>query len=232
MEACEHPNMPQDSIEAVLAVILNRSSSGLMVAIDGRSAAGKSTLATGLTAHLPGSVVVRGDDFYRVMDDDIRFLLDPRQGYEQDFDWERLRQEVIEPLRRDERARFRRYDWSSGRLGELAIIEPAPVVLAEGVYMTRPELRDLFEAAGGPNRRLPRVDRSLAPGRGPLRRVPSARPLGRSRRVGHRLGGSAILGRSPTQQPRPTSALARLDDLELGKSRDQFAPSGAERSRL
>ena len=137
--------MPQGSIDAVLAVIQNRSSTCLMVAIDGRSAAGKSTLANRLTERLPGSVIVRGDDFYRVMDDNIRFHLDPRQGYEQDFDWQRLRREALEPLRRGERARYRRYDWNTGRLGELAVIEPAPVVLSEGVYMTRPELRDLFD---------------------------------------------------------------------------------------
>lgn len=118
-----------------------------MVAIDGMSAAGKSTLASLIVDRLPDAELIRGDDFYRVMDTDERFLLSPHRAFDQDFDWQRLRHEVLEPLRAGQVARFQRYDWSAGELGEWAEARPARVVVAEGVYMSRPEIRDLFDLA-------------------------------------------------------------------------------------
>ncbi len=117
----------------------------LMVAIDGMSAAGKSTLAPVVVEELPDAELVRGDDFYRVMDNDERFTLSPEQGYDQDFDWQRLRQQVLDPLRAAEPARFQRYDWPTGQLGEWAEARPTPVVIVEGVYISRPQLRDVFD---------------------------------------------------------------------------------------
>ncbi len=117
----------------------------LMVAIDGMSAAGKSTLATVVVAQLPDAELIRGDDFYRVMDDNERLGMSPEQGYDHDFDWQRLRQQVLDPLRAGKPARFQRYDWSTGQLGRWVEARPAPVVIAEGVYISRPQLRDIFD---------------------------------------------------------------------------------------
>ena len=68
----------------------------------------------------------------------------PRDSYEGYFDWPRLLEEAIEPLRRRRRARFRRYDWEKNRLGEWRELAPADVVIVEGVFSTRPELGPLF----------------------------------------------------------------------------------------
>src|SRR3954453_1865421 len=51
----------------------------VVVALDGRSGVGKSTLAAILIKRL-GAVVVAGDDFYRVMDEGTRWALDPAGG--------------------------------------------------------------------------------------------------------------------------------------------------------
>lgn len=89
-----------NSATAVLDLIETANERGsLMLAIDGMSAAGKSTLATLVVEQLPDAELIRGDDFYRVMDNDERFTLSPEQGYRQDFDWQRLRREVLDPLR-------------------------------------------------------------------------------------------------------------------------------------
>jgi uridine kinase len=69
-----------------------------MVAIDGQSAAGKSTFAAALAARIDAALV-SGDDFYRVMNDEDRAQLSASDGIERYFDWERMRAEVLVPLR-------------------------------------------------------------------------------------------------------------------------------------
>ena len=133
-------------IDRVLHLIDLRPRDGgpLLIAVDGLGGAGKSTLAAQLSAALPGSSVVEVDDFYRPMTADERARLGPREGYERYFDWMRLADEAIEPLRGRRRARFRRYDWEMNSLGEWREVAPGGVVIVEGVYSTRPELRPLF----------------------------------------------------------------------------------------
>ncbi len=114
------------------------------VCIDGRSAAGKSTLAPALVQRYRASLV-RMDDFYRVIDLDVRAKLTPAEGMDQYFDWQRVRREALEPLRRGDLARFQRYDWSANQLGLWEEVLPADVVIIEGVYSARPELVDLMD---------------------------------------------------------------------------------------
>lgn len=112
-----------------------------LVAIDGAGGSGKSTLAAAVAGELDGSVVVHVDDFYRPMPDREREQLDAEQGYHRYFDWGRLRDQVLVPLRDQGRAaRYQRYDWTTGRLGAWCEIAPGGVVIVEGVYAARPEL--------------------------------------------------------------------------------------------
>lgn len=118
--------------------------SPLLVAIDGLGGAGKSTFAAELSAHLPNSCIVGVDDFYRPMEHANRSKLVPQDGYKQHFDWQRLRDEVLKPLIRRRRARFRRYDWATNGLANWRDMAPQDVVIVEGVFSTRPELRPLL----------------------------------------------------------------------------------------
>ena len=133
-------------IDKVLHLIDLRPRDGgpLLIAVDGLGGAGKSTLAAQLSAALPGSSIVEVDDFYSPMTAEERARLGPREGYERYFDWARLLDEAIEPLRGRRRARFRRYDWEMNSLGEWREVAPGGVVIVEGVYSTRAELRPLF----------------------------------------------------------------------------------------
>jgi uridine kinase len=137
---------PRSDLDRVLGLIAQRSStrSPLLVAIDGLGGAGKSTFATELSAHLPNSGIVGVDDFYRPMEHANRFKLASQGGYKQHFDWQRLRDEVLEPLSRRRRARFRRYDWATNGLADWRDVVPQDVVIVEGVFSTRPELRPLL----------------------------------------------------------------------------------------
>lgn len=119
-----------------------------LVGIDGQGGAGKSTFARAVVGELGNAVVVEGDDFYRDLPDDERVSLAPAAGVEQYFDWQRLRREVLEPVRRgDAVLRYQRYDWDRATMGDW-VERPMPdVVVVEGVYTLRPQLLDLIDVA-------------------------------------------------------------------------------------
>lgn len=142
-----------------------------VIGIDGHSAAGKSTLAAELAAEFGHVALVRGDDFYRIMDEGERARLDPAHGADHYYDWQRLRDEVLRPLRGGRRAAFHPYDWDTNRLSDrLTMIEPAAVVIVEGLFVSRPELRQLIDlsvlvtadAASRERRQRDRADASSA----------------------------------------------------------------------
>lgn len=123
-----------------------------VVALDGRSGTGKSTLAAALALEAE-ACLVRGDDFYSP---DLARLAPPEREALTDaevaasvIDWRRLRTEVLEPLVSRQPATFRPYDWerNDGSLGAGQRVEPGGVVILEGVYSARPELADLIDLA-------------------------------------------------------------------------------------
>ena len=133
-------------IDRVLDLIDLRPRDGgpLLIAVDGLGGAGKSTLAAQFSAALPGSSVIEVDDFYRPMAADERARLGPREGYERYFDW-------IAAGGRGDRTAARAAPGAVPALrlgdeqpGRVAGGGPGGVVIVEGVYSTRPELRPLF----------------------------------------------------------------------------------------
>ena len=53
--------------------------------------------------------------------------------------------EVLAPLAAGEPARYRRYDWERGELAGWHDVAGDGVVIVEGNYSTRPELRDYYD---------------------------------------------------------------------------------------
>lgn len=116
-----------------------------VLAVDGHSAAGKSMFADALASRT-GAAVVRGDDFYRVMDEAERAELAPAEGVELYYDWQRMRDEVLLPLRAGTPAEYHPYDWDSGRLASRFVKVPAAaVVILEGLFVSRPKLQPLVD---------------------------------------------------------------------------------------
>lgn len=95
-----------------------------LIAVDGPSGAGKTRFALRLAKELDAPVVHTDD------------LLD---GWEDQFTfWERLEERVLGPLRRGETAFYQRYRWDLGAFGQdLVRLDPAPVVIVEGVSSAR-----------------------------------------------------------------------------------------------
>ncbi|HJQ91655.1 MAG TPA: hypothetical protein VJ950_08100 [Acidimicrobiia bacterium] len=118
----------------------------ILVALDGRSAAGKSTLA-GEVAPLVGAVVIDGDDFYSGGTAATWDAMSAAEKANHCVDWRRQRP-VLEKLAIGVAATWHPYDWEADN-GSLAatpvVCEPAPVIILDGVYSARPELADLFD---------------------------------------------------------------------------------------
>jgi len=90
-----------------------------VVAVDGRSGAGKTSLAAALGDEL-GAPVVSLDDLYGGWD-----------GLEHGIDL--LVSAVLEPLAAGQAARVPRYDWVAGEWAEPTVIEPPDALIVEGV---------------------------------------------------------------------------------------------------
>ena len=139
---------PDDMVRAADALIEARKTKGarLFVAIDGGAGAGKSTLARGIQ-ELRGAVsILRTDHFFRPLNEHPIGSLAGEKLYELYFEWQRMRDEAFIPLRRGETANYQSYDWSADKLLQWETVEPAGIVLVEGVYSSRPELRSMLDA--------------------------------------------------------------------------------------
>ncbi len=115
-----------------------------LVAIDGRGGAGKSSLARRLACRIGTLSVVEVDDFWlpvSIRPDRKAAVAEPGS----DYDWERLRDQVLVPLSRDEVARYRRYDWRSDALTGWKDVDVGSTVVVEGVFSTRRELTAFYD---------------------------------------------------------------------------------------
>jgi uridine kinase len=142
--------------------------SPLIVAVDGYSAAGKSTFALRLADALDAAMVP-GDDFYRVMDPAERVRLEPWEGPDRYYAWERMRDEALDPLRHGRSATYRPYDGGRNALEpRTKTIAPRPVVIVEGLFVPRPEFDSVnaltvVVVADSEMRRRRQLDRADAP---------------------------------------------------------------------
>jgi hypothetical protein len=121
-------------IDAVLRDVLGDCPSGpALLAVDGRSGSGKTTVAERVAARVPGAAVVHTDDvaWYHAM-----------------FDWAALIADgVLAPLRRGEAVSFRPPPWDArGRPGAVTVPAGCTLVVVEGVGIGRRDLARFFDA--------------------------------------------------------------------------------------
>jgi uridine kinase len=136
---------PADALSAAIDAAAHEGPA-IVVGIDGPGGSGKSTLARELALLRDDVAIIPGDDFYRPLPERTRESLTPIEAVDLSFDWERLRDEALAPLLRGEPARYRRYDWSAGRLGDdVSEVAAEGVVVVEGVYVARPALRGYLD---------------------------------------------------------------------------------------
>ena len=139
----EETHFARAVIDDILAGLHPVAGRAFVIAVDGPGGSGKSTLARELAAAYEGpAAVVEGDDFYADLDDDYRASLDAKGGYREYFDWQRLRDQVLIPARQGHPIKYQRYDWDNARMGDWLTVPGLGLLLVEGVYSSRPELRE------------------------------------------------------------------------------------------
>ncbi len=112
----------------------------LLVALDGRCAAGKTTLAAYLQRQTGWGLAHMDHFFLRPQQRTPARLAEPGGN----VDRERFLEEVLLPLEAGQAAVYRPFDCHTQSLGEPLRLEPGPVLLVEGSYSCHPALWDRY----------------------------------------------------------------------------------------
>jgi len=146
--------MPILAVNTVVAAIRDCSirAQRVVVAIDGRSGSGKSTVAAAV-AQAIGAVIVPCDDFFAASVSSAEWdRRTPEQRAADAIDWRRLKREAIEPLRTGRAARWYAFDSLAGSGDGTYPLQstpteraPKPYILLDGAYSARPELADVLD---------------------------------------------------------------------------------------
>ncbi len=108
----------------------------VILAVEGGSASGKTTLGALLSA-IYGATVLHTDDFFLRPEQRTLARLAEVGG---NFDRERFLAEVVAPLRQGDAVTFRRYECHSGTLAPPVTVTPARLTVVEGAYSMHPDL--------------------------------------------------------------------------------------------
>lgn len=148
-------NLPEHVILQEIERLRRKLRTPIVVAVDGGSGAGKTTIAERLM-RFTETALVPLDDFYQTVIPESEW---PQKTIEQRlngvFDWSRVRSEALEPLRAGRPGRWHPFDFTRG-LGkegtynlkkEVTEVVPTSTILVEGSYSASPPLRDLIDLA-------------------------------------------------------------------------------------
>lgn len=116
----------------------------IIVGVDGPTGPGRTQLCEEMRKRDSEVTVISAADFRKPLDQSMLSGLSSREVFEDCFDWQRLRREVLEPLSKGRAAVYRRGAGASGS-GEWVRVEPRGIILFEGVYTLRPELYPLYD---------------------------------------------------------------------------------------
>ena len=111
------------------------------MALDGRCAAGKTTLAAQLQERI-GCNVLHMDDFFLRPEQRTEGRLQQPGG---NVDWERFREEVLVPLKQGLPFSYRPYDCHAQNFKRPVWVETNTVAVVEGSYSCHPELWEFYD---------------------------------------------------------------------------------------
>lgn len=128
----------QSAAEKVIAEIPSKP---CIVAIDGRCAAGKTTLAEKLRQELLCNVI-HADDFFLPPQRRTKKRLEMPGG---NIDYERILKDVLLPLKEKKDALYRPYDCKSDSYGEKITVPYGGIIIIEGSYSCHPSLWEYYD---------------------------------------------------------------------------------------
>ncbi len=119
-----------------------RNRKRILIALEGRCGAGKTTFAKALQERLEDAIVLHMDDFF----------LRPEQRTEErlrtpgeNVDHERFLEEVLRPCRYGKSFQYQPYDCHVQQLKAPIEISPKQVCIVEGAYACHPELTEYYD---------------------------------------------------------------------------------------
>lgn len=113
----------------------------VIIAIDGRCGAGKTTLAKALGEKLLCDVIHMDDFFLRPEQRTSKRLSVPGEN----IDHERFLCEVLMPLSRGEHFIYRPFDCQTGTFKEAVSVTPGKITVIEGSYSCHPKLSEYYD---------------------------------------------------------------------------------------
>lgn len=131
---------------SMIGEIMRDSKRPILVALDGRSGTGKTTIAREIAERL-GGVEIVADNFWAGGSNEEWDRKSPKEKAEMAIDWRRVRTEVLEPLLAGQPAAWHPFNWKTGHglSDETLHSEPRPLIVLDGAYSTRPELQDITD---------------------------------------------------------------------------------------
>ena len=134
-------------MDSVLKIILSDikkkliQNTNIVIAIDGRCASGKSTLAAVLQEVFECNVIPM-DHFFLSVEQRTNERMNEPGG---NIDYERFLEEVLLPLSQGERFTYKPYDCKKQEMAADIQVEPHPVSVIEGSYSCHPALVDYYD---------------------------------------------------------------------------------------
>lgn len=144
-------NQRDDFLTTMLTLMPQPEPNGpnLIVGIDGVDGSGKTMLADALAALMPSVVRVSIDGFHHVRERRYRRGRTSPEGFWLDsYDYSRFREDVVDPFRRGRGTYLPAgHDVDSDQLlsGPRHQVPRGSVLLVDGIFLHRPELRDLWD---------------------------------------------------------------------------------------
>lgn len=132
-----------DILSPILCQIdaVRQCDSTVLVAIEGRCASGKSTLADQLSAHYACPVIHMDEFFLRPEQRTQERYATPGEN----IDHERFLEEVLLPIRRGQRVSYRPYSCQTQQLTDPILLPTSPIYIVEGSYSCHPALRQHYD---------------------------------------------------------------------------------------
>lgn len=130
-----------DNCEVLLRLVQKRAKQSFLIAVEGRCAAGKTTLAQKIQT-LTECNVIHMDDFY------LPFSKRTEQKMAQpggNMDFERLLFEVLLPLKNGANAMYRPYDCHNDTFLQSKELNAAAPTIIEGSYSCHPSLQKYYD---------------------------------------------------------------------------------------
>lgn len=131
----------QSALSVVLQQIHRHDKKPLLVAIDGRCGAGKTTLAALLKEEI-GCNVIPMDHFFLQPGQRTKERMQEPGG---NVDYERFLEEVMRPLSQGLAFSYRQFDCKKMELSSLIQMKPKDVTIVEGSYSCHPSLWDFYD---------------------------------------------------------------------------------------